>query len=172
MRKPVTLGLVVIVLIGLVSTRPAGAQSFNTFLFIPGITGSSVDERHKNWIDVLSLSQGLTPVDPRKAIVACNLTVVKLLDVSGPLLWAAAASGQVFPETTLEVAKTGGTQAAFYVIRLTNARIASIQSSIKADSLPVEQVVLAPEGATLEMKEQRADGSLGATISRTIACAN
>ena len=172
MRKRLMLGLVVMVLIGSVSTRPAGAQSFNAFLFIPGIPGSSVDERHKNWIDVLSLSQGLAPVDPKKAIVACNLTVVKLLDVSGPLLWAAAASGQVFPEATIEVARAGGTQIVFYVIRLANAKIASIQSSIKADSLPVEQMVLAPESATLEMKEQRPDGTFGATISRTFTCAN
>jgi type VI secretion system secreted protein Hcp len=172
MRKSRMLGLVLTVLGSLVASQPAAAQSFNAFLLIPGIPGSSLDERHKNWIDVLSLSQGLASIDPKKLLAACNLTVVKSLDVSGPLLWFAAASGQVFPETTIEVAKAGGTQAVFYVIRLANTKIVSIQSIVKADAFPVEQLVLSPESATLEIKEQRPDGSLGATVSRTIACAN
>jgi len=172
MLKSSVLGLLLTALVSLGASQPAAAQSFNTFLLIPGVPGSSLDERHKNWIDVLSLSQGLAPIDPKKLLVACNLTVVKSLDVAGPLLWFAAASGQVFPDTTIEVAKAGGTQVVFYVIRLANTKIASIQTIVKADAFPVEQLVLSPESATLEMREQRPDGTLGATVSRTIACAN
>jgi hypothetical protein len=78
-----------------VGVPPTFAQTTQTFLLVPGIQGSSVDEHHKNWIDVLSLTQTLDGGGKRPQ---CSLEVVKALDVAGPLLWGAAVTAQSFDE--------------------------------------------------------------------------
>src|SRR5688572_1386653 len=72
----------------------------SVFMFIPGIPGNSVDARHADWIDVLSLSQTLEEV--AKGRPQCSVKAIKNLDNAGPLLWAAAVNGQIFPEVKIE----------------------------------------------------------------------
>ena len=82
--------------VGVVGIPSALAQT-DAFLFIDGIPGDSVDSQHRDWIDLTSLNQNFEPG------VGCAFTVAKGFDSAGPLLWAAAAGGDTFPEMRIEI---------------------------------------------------------------------
>src|SRR5687768_15843724 len=107
-----------------VSTLGSASDVFaqRAFLDIPGIDGGSVVEGYEDQIDVLSIRQ--TGAATAKKSIACDLSVVKRIDIAGPALWFAAATGQVFSEMTLTVLREAADVALkLYEIRLANIRI-------------------------------------------------
>ena len=115
---------------------------------------------------VLSLSQTLEEV--AKGRPQCSVKAIKNLDNAGPLLWAAAVNGQIFPEVKIEFVRTQSA-VRFYEIKLTNAFVASISTDSDV-ALPKESVVLKSAQVTITFWPQRADGSLGPPITSTFAC--
>jgi type VI secretion system Hcp family effector len=144
----------------------ASAQTTSTFMLVPGIPGGATQERHAGWIEVMSLRQ--TFGVQLKGGSLCDVEVVKGLDISGPRLWAAAVTGQVFPEVTIEVIREGADQQKMYEIKLTSARVLSISTT--GDSAFAESVTLSPASATLSVFTQRPDGSVGPPVTNTFSC--
>jgi type VI protein secretion system component Hcp len=147
-----------------VGAQDAFAQ-VQSFMFVPGIPGSSVDDRHVNWIDLESVTQ---QVEAKGTRTLCEIRVFKGLDVAGPALWAAAVTGQTFPaEVRIETVREN-TRQRFYEARLVNARVFTLSSTINA--FPGEWVVLKAEAVTLTLWPQRPDGSLGPPVAATASC--
>jgi type VI secretion system secreted protein Hcp len=142
------------------------AMAQDTFMLVPGIKGSATDARHRDWIDVLSLSQTLDQVAGRPQ---CTLNATKLLDISGPLLWGAAVTGKVFPQIRIEVVSAGERPQIFYQITLTNAVVTGISTSGSSGGF-VELVTLSATSVQLKFFPQRADGSLGSPVTSTFTC--
>jgi type VI secretion system Hcp family effector len=147
-------------------TRSAFAQQFDTFMLIPGIPGDSVDARHANWIDVISLQQSWASAD--KKVNGCSIMVLKHLDSAGPRLWAAAVTAQLFNEIRLELIRVGADRPRVYDIRLLNAQIASITST--ASYSFSESLGLTAQTIQLSFYPQNPDGSLGAPIQSSVNC--
>lgn len=139
----------------------------DTFMLVPGIAGDSTHERHQDWIEVLSLSQTLDATGKRRS--SCDIQVVKELDLAGPLLWAAAVSGQVFPEVRVELVRAGETSSVLYEIKLGNVHVSTISTSSGGSSI-VESLSLAAETATLTYFTQKPDGTAGPPVSATVSC--
>jgi type VI secretion system secreted protein Hcp len=162
-----------VVVIGvLLLTFLAGGSSealaaFRTFLLVPGIPGESVDADHRDWIDILSMSQGA--VSTKKSVACSDLSVMKYLDRSGPPLWAAAAMGQAFAEVRLEVVREGDMPMVVYDVRLTNARVTSISTSGSSE-LPVESVSFSYQSLTLTFNGQGPRGEVIPGTPQTINC--
>jgi type VI secretion system Hcp family effector len=143
----------------------AFAQTTQTFMLIPGIQGSSTDDGHANWVDVVSLTQTL---DNGQKKPQCSLEVMKTLDVAGPLLWGAAVTGQVFGEIRIEVQRAGGDRVVFYQIKLQNAHVTSI--STIGNGGYVERVTLDAGTVALIFRAQKPDGSFGGNVVSTFSC--
>jgi type VI protein secretion system component Hcp len=150
-----------------VSSAATAQVVVKTFMLIPGIPGSSVDDRHKDWIDVFSLTQTFAAAGKKGN--SCDVIVTKLLDVAGPRLWLAAVTHQVFNEIRIEAVKAGGDRLRFYEVRLTNARVNAITTSAFGSG-SFEDVTLTADGATLSFFPQDPDGSLGPPVTATIPC--
>jgi type VI secretion system secreted protein Hcp len=86
--------------------------AYNAFLNFGDIKGESTDKDHKDWIEVLSFSQG--PPQQRGAgptgrsatmsasrIATNEMTITKRIDLATPRLTAACSSGQHFPKVIL-----------------------------------------------------------------------
>jgi type VI secretion system secreted protein Hcp len=140
---------------------------YQTFMFVPGIPGSSVDEAHKDWIEVLSMSQGVSST--KKSVACSDVSIMKVLDQAGPALWAAAAVRQLFPEVRIEVVRGGEVQAVVYAIRLTSVRVTSTQTSGSSE-LPMESVSFSYDSITLTFNSQDARGVIIPGTPQTIAC--
>ena len=145
--------------------QAAFAQSANdAFMLVPGIPGESFDGRHARWIEVLSLSQGFS--DLAKNSNVCDVAIQKRLDTSGPLLFAAALTGQIFGHIQIDVAKPNTGQR-YYEIVLTNARVSSLQSSPQSLT---ESLTLIAESIRLSYFPQKADGSLDTPVTAVANC--
>jgi type VI protein secretion system component Hcp len=143
----------------------ASAQD-QTFMFVPGIPGSSFDAHHERWIDVSSLRQ--TWNASAKKHNACEIEVGKGLDVAGPRLWTAAVTSQLFPEIRIEV--WGGSddrRVKIYEIRLGNARITGIVTS--EEQTFAESVTIKATGLSLSFFAQNPDGT-SSTVTTSVDC--
>jgi type VI protein secretion system component Hcp len=165
MRK--TLGLVALALILSAARATPAFADVNAFLLVPGVPGGSTDARHVGWIDVLSVRQTLTPT---KKGSACQVEIVKPLDIAGPRLWLAAVTGQTFAEVRIEVVKAAADPFKVYEIRLANAIVSSISTAAGPGDVLRESLVWEAPSATLTFFTQNPDGSPGASVTSTIVC--
>ena len=164
MKNLVRTVLLVLCFVGFAGVGQAIAQ--DTFMLVPGISGSSTDARHSGWIELLSLSQTLDQVAGRPQ---CTLNATKLLDISGPLLWGAAITGRVFRDIRIDVVRPGDDPQVFYQILLTNAVVTSISTNGSSGGY-LELVTLSATSVRLNFFPQRRDGSLGTAVTSTFTC--
>jgi type VI secretion system secreted protein Hcp len=115
------------------------------------VTGTATEPGHTGWIPVQSFEVVIElagrPVSGQGEAKIPRLIVTKALDASSPRFTKAAASGERFPQVTLEVlTRDGGKR---YQLLLTNAMVRSIQASTGGDR-PTESVTF-----TFEKMETR-----------------
>jgi type VI secretion system secreted protein Hcp len=91
----------------------------DNFIQIDGIPGESTDDKHKDWIEVLSYSFGVSQRASGAAQSASvsaasqradfqDLSIVKVMDKSSPLIFKACAKGDPIAKVTLELCRAGG----------------------------------------------------------------
>jgi len=167
--KILKLTLIVFSFLGFDGVHQAMAQT-DTFMLVPGVKGSSIEARHKDWIEVVSLTQTLERglERGRGTPPQCTLEVIKNLDISGPLLWGAATTGQVFGEIQIDVQKPGEKGQIFYQIMLRNAHVTSI--STIGNGGYIERITLDAGSVQLKFFPQKPDGSLGAPVISSFSC--
>ena len=92
------------------------------FMKLGDIKGEAVDNEHKEWIEVLSVQQGVSrPVSGAGSTRASgdarfqDLSVTKWIDKSSPDLMLSACEGKVFPEATLVVRRSAGSNRTTYL---------------------------------------------------------
>jgi type VI secretion system Hcp family effector len=136
----------------------------DAFMLIPGVPGEALDGRYREWIEVQSLSQGFE--DLPKGVTPCDLAIQKQFDKSGPLLFAAAITGQIFPQIQIDMVRRGSRER-YYEIVLTNARVSRINS---APQFLSESLSLIAETIRLSYFPQGQSGSLDPPIVVTASC--
>lgn len=117
------------------------AASADYFLKIDTIKGESSDNKHKDWIEILSVSVDADVVAPRDAASGLAtgkrqhkpFVITKTVDKSSPKLAEACAKGTVLKEV-----EVGGPDVSY---KLTDAIITSIQPSSGGDR-PMESLSL------------------------------
>jgi type VI secretion system secreted protein Hcp len=144
------------------------------FLKIDGIPGESTDDKHKGEIEVEAWSWGeVNPPPPGGVGAGAAAGKVQVRDFSftarvskaSPNLMRACASGKHFKDAVLTARKTGKPQAEFLTFSLSDVLVSSYQTGgSEAEVLPTDSVGLAFSKIQLEYKQQKADGSLGASI--------
>ena len=139
------------------------------FAKIGTIQGESTDVKHKNEIDVLAWSWGVTQsgsmsygggVGSGKASFN-DLSFTHHIDKASPLLMKACATGTHIPDATITVRKAGKGQQEYLIIKITDVLITSVAMSM-SEGLPsgAEDVALQFAKVDFEYKPQKADGSL------------
>jgi len=128
------------------------------FLKIDGIDGESQDDKHKDWIEVLSFSWGTS----RGGTKHHDFQIVKSMDKASPLLAMASCNGKSPGQAMFVARKAGGKEQQEYLkIKLTDILISSYNTGGSSDDNPVETVSLNFQKAEIEVASQKADGTLG-----------
>jgi type VI secretion system secreted protein Hcp len=121
------------------------------FLKLDGIPGESTDAKHKDEIDVLAFSWGVSQATGTgsgggggagKAVFE-DLLVVARTSKASPKLWLACASGQHIKSAILTCRKPGKAALEFLKITLTDVTITSYEIDGSDEELPLDQVALA-----------------------------
>jgi len=154
---------------GLIFTAPAHA-AVDMFIKIEGVDGESTDSGHRDEIDVLAWSWGMTRGGAAKGASRrppgtelSDLSLTKYLDKATPGLLQACANGKVLPKATLTVRKAGSRGLEYLVIELTGVMVTAVDTGGSGgDDRLTEEIRLNFTEIKMTYTPQRADGSPGA----------
>jgi type VI secretion system secreted protein Hcp len=150
-------------------------MAVSAHLFIDGITGPSTSV--PGTIDVLSFSWGVsqtavygTGASGKEAKAGradfSNLTIMKVLDATSPLLCDHCATGNILAKVYIVYTKpVGDKQDNYFRIWIKDALVTSVQLSGSSEQ-PVESVSFAYQGVEIAYRPEADDGSLGAAIPK------
>jgi type VI secretion system secreted protein Hcp len=173
--------LVVALFLSLLTVMTPGKASaaYNCFLKVDGIPGESMDDKHKDWIEIVSWSFGETQPTTAASASAGGASAggVKMQDFkftmttskASPILFLAGANGRHIKEVTLEVCRSSQDKSKFLEIKLSEVIVSSFVSlgnSVSTQAYPMEEISLnfAKIQITYTM-QKRPDGSGGGQVA-------
>jgi type VI secretion system secreted protein Hcp len=152
-------------------------MAFDVFLKIDGIPGESMDDKHKDWIQILSYSMGIThpgiagPAGGAAAQARAafqDFSIVKPLDKSSPKLALACAQGSHVKDIKLEICHAGGDKFKFMEYWMLECIVSSYKpggSAKGTDAIPIEEVAFNFHKIQYTYSQQkRPDGSGGGNV--------
>ena len=141
------------------------------FAKIGDIKGESVDSKHKDEIEVLSFSWGVTNSAKIKTggggagkATFTDLSFLHNIDKASPNLLKACATGAHLKEATITHRKAGKGQQEYLIIKMNDVIITGVALADSSGVAGSETVSMAFAKVDLEYKPQKADGSLDAGI--------
>jgi len=141
------------------------------FAKLGDIKGESLDDKHKDEIEVLSWSWGMTNGLSISGTGAGqgktsfhDLSFTHKIDKASPPLMRACATGAHLKEATITRRKTGKGQQEFLVIKMNDVLITAMADGDSSEGGGVETVSLAFAKVDVEYRPQKPDGSLDAGI--------
>jgi type VI secretion system secreted protein Hcp len=140
------------------------------FLKLGSINGGSLDDKHKDEIEIASFSWGETaptlPAGGSGKSAPGDFHFTKDVDVASVPLFLACARGDLIGGGTLSVRRAGGSRLEYLHIAFGPLHISSYQvGSAHGQENASEQFSLAVGRVTMSYTPQRPDGSAGTPIS-------
>ena len=141
------------------------------FAKLGDIKGESLDDKHKDEIEVLSWSWGVsnavtvagTGAGQGKASFN-DLSFTHKIDKASPVLMQACATGAHLKEATITHRKAGKGQQEFLVIKMNDVIVTAVMDAEGKDGESAEAVSLAFAKIDVAYRPQKSDGSLDAGI--------
>ena len=132
------------------------------------VNGESRDSKHKDWIDILSWSWGMTQsgyahvgggMGTGKVDIQ-DISLVKYVDRATPTIMLKCANGKHFPKAQLIVRKAGENPLEYYTITMTDVIITSYSTGAsQGEERLTEQVSFNFAKVKTEYKVQSAGGT-------------
>ncbi len=150
-------------------------MAVNAYLYVDGVTGPSTSKT--GFIDILSFSWGVSQTSTYGAGASgkeakagranfSDLTIMKVLDATSPLLCDHCASGNILAKVYIVYDKpVGDKQADYFRIYLGDALITSQQLSGSSEN-PTESISFAFQQVEVAYKAENDDGTLAAAVPK------
>ena len=126
-------------------------MAFDAFLKVDGIPGESSDDKHKEWIEIVSFD--LCAIQPVSAVVSTaggatagrvehkDFVIRKLIDKSTPKLFESCNSGKHLKEVTFELCRSGGDKQKYLEVKMEQVLISKFNPSAwQGAEFPGEEV--------------------------------
>lgn len=155
---------------------PLVSQVTDMFLWVDGIPGESMDDKQRDWIDVVAFHWGVSrpgrefPVVGQPATPVAgqaDLAIVKKIDRASPPLFLACCTGQSIKQVRFNVMRIGSEPTPILWLTLNDVIVTSVKpvgSSVGATPYLMEEVTL--NYAQIEMRYRRLkpDGSVDTEV--------
>ncbi len=128
-------------------------MAFDAFIKISTIPGESTDDKHKDWIEILSYSWGVSQTSSgssssggARSAERCNhqdFAIAHTIDKATPKLFLACCKGEHIPEVKIELCRATGDKTKYMEYKLTDVIISSVKmdgASSGSETLPTESV--------------------------------
>jgi type VI secretion system secreted protein Hcp len=128
-------------------------MAFDCFIKIDGIEGECTDDKHKNWVEVLSYSHGVSQTAAGSASGGSargsqrcdhqDFSIVKALDKTSPKLALACCNGEHIKTINVELCRATKEKQKYMEYILSDAIITSVRpggSGKGGDPVPLEEV--------------------------------
>ena len=143
-------------------------MAVDMFIKIGDIKGESQDDKHKDEIDVLAWSWGMSQSGTMHMgggggggkVAVQDISCTKYVDKSSPVLMMMCSNGKQYPEATLTVRKAGETPLEYIIIKMKDVIITSLSTggSGGEDRL-TENISLNFSSVNVDYQAQKPDGS-------------
>jgi type VI secretion system secreted protein Hcp len=142
------------------------------FAKIGDIKGESLDSKHKDEVEVLSYSWGVSNAGSMahgsgggegKATFQ-DISFVHMVDKASPVLMKACATGAHIKEATITHRKAGKGQQEYLIVKLNDVIVTGVSHGGSGETGQSENVTLGFTKVSFEYKPQKPDGSLDAGI--------
>ena len=153
-------------------------MAFDAFLKIDGIPGESSDDKHKDWIEVLSFAHQMDQPASATASSTGGATAERvnhgtfdirhLLDKASPKLYEACCTGRHLKEVTLELCRAGGDKMKYLEVKLEQVLVSKVEASGQAsdDGFPSEVIKFSYGKIRWTYTQQkRTDGQGGGNVN-------
>ena len=141
------------------------------FLKIDGIPGESRDSKHKDEIELVSFSWGLTNVPSHAAAGSASgrasfqdFHFTRPVDKASPQLFLACVSGKHIKEANLSVRRAGKAQLEYLKIKFSDVLVTTIQDGAGGGDAPQESVALAFSRIDFRYQPQQARGAAAGAL--------
>jgi type VI protein secretion system component Hcp len=104
-------------------------SAYDMFLKIQGIPGESVDDAHKDWIGILSMSAGIGRPSSMGGPEYSKIVILKELDKSSPKLYEALNTGLVIASVEIEMVNPNNKTATMRIV-LEDVMVSSIETGL------------------------------------------
>ena len=114
-------------------------MSFDGYLRLDGVPGECTDDKHKDWIEILSYEMGLSQGSSASHSTAGgsaagkvnfhDLTINHFVDKASAKLFEMCAKGTHIKDGTIELCRAGGDKFKYLEIKLDNLLVTSLSSS-------------------------------------------
>ena len=128
-------------------------MAFDAFLKLTDLPGECTDDKHKDWIEILSYSHGVSQLSSGsvssgggRSAQRCDhsdFSIVKALDKASPKLALYCSDGTHIKEVKLELCRAGGDKETYMTYKMEDAIVTSVRpggSSQGGETLPLEEV--------------------------------
>lgn len=128
-------------------------MAFDCFLKIDGVPGECTDDKHKDWIEILSYSHGVSQVGSgsvssgggrtAERVDHADFSIVKTLDKASPKLALACCDGTHIKEIKMQLCRAGGDKQKYMEYALSDVIVSSVRpggSAQAGEALPLEEV--------------------------------
>jgi len=126
-------------------------MAFDAFMKVDGIDGESTDDKHKDWIELISFSHGLVqPVSGSRSTSGAassercdhqDFSIVKKLDKASPELYLHCCHGRHIPKITVELCRATADKTKYMAFDLEDVIVTSVMpSGTGGGDLPMENV--------------------------------
>jgi type VI secretion system secreted protein Hcp len=141
-------------------------MAYDAFLKLDGIKGESADAKHKDEIDILSFSWGVSQTGTHGVgggggagkVTVQDIHVTKVIDKSSPELLLACCNGKHIKEALFTVRKAGETALEYLKIKLTDILVSGLQPTGTGSEIVTEQLSLNFAKFQVQYQQQGADG--------------
>lgn len=136
-------------------TETVDAAAVDYFLKIEGIPGESKDNKHKDFIDILSWSWGISRSGSGNGagkVSSQDLTMTKFVDKASPKLFLACAKGEHIPEIKLFVSSADRLDYLKYTFQ--DVTCNSFNPSGDHGSAPIESISFSYQKIIIDYKPQ------------------
>jgi type VI secretion system secreted protein Hcp len=154
-------------------------MAFDAFIKIDGVPGESTDDKHKDWIEVLSFNHGLSQPSSATGSSAGGATtervnisdfsITKHLDKASPKLYELCATGKHIANVTMELCRAGGDKLKYMEIKMEQVIISAARPGGHAkadDGFPSEEIEFNYGKIKWTYTQQkRADGTGGGNVA-------
>jgi len=152
-------------------------MAIDVYLYIDGIKGESADDRHKEWIECKSVQWGVE--QPKSATSSTggghtaercehqDIVIMKLADLSSPILLQTCAAGRTIPKAKLEFMRADamGERVKYYEIEIENVLIGAVSPSVDEGDILTESVALKFSKIRWRYTQQKITGGAGGNTS-------
>ncbi len=129
-------------------------MAYDAFLKISTLPGESTDDKHKDWIEILAYSWGVSQPSSgssssggARSAERCNhqdFTITKTIDKASPKLFLSCCKGEHIPDIKVELCRATGDKQKYMEYKLTDVIVSSVRPSGKgatdAEPLPLESI--------------------------------